>query len=302
MTQARFCYVVLAHTRTDAVLRLVRRVQQLSPTATVVVRFGPEADLDGRALTDAGAHLVRSAIRTEWGAWSQVEAELEAYRVVRERLDPDYVVVISGQDYPVTDLAAWERGVADRAPDALLSPMPLYEHSHGYTWRIARLPALPGPAHKVAEHLAWRFTQVAGSQVFVNPSPRAGDTRWWLGIRRRRPAQLPTKAASWKTLSRKAIDAVLQSSTTRIAERDVIRSFKCPDELYVPSMVTRAPGLRVDEATTTFAHFQGEAPNPDWLTPDLVAAAVAAGAPFARKLAPDAPSEVLAAADAAASR
>lgn len=45
---------------------------------------------------------------SDWGSWELLEATLEALRLVRNRYDPDLVVLISGSDCPAMPLGNWE--------------------------------------------------------------------------------------------------------------------------------------------------------------------------------------------------
>lgn len=301
MSRPRFCYIVLAHTGTDAVARLVRRIRVLSPQAAVLVRHGVEADLDDDALRAAGADVLATGTRTRWGGWSQVDAELEAYEYARRAIEADRYVLISGQDYPVADLAAWEDAVERRGADAVLDPMDLDVHSYGYRWWIIDGPQLPGLVKRAADYAAWTASRAVGRYVYVSSTNRREDGRWWVGVRRLGTPARPTKAATWKVVSRRAVDTVLERAEHRPAERAWIAACKCPDELYVPTAVTAA-GLDVEAAHVTFAHFAPGSPNPDWLTPELVERAVRSGAPFARKVSPQDSEAVIAAADAAVGR
>ncbi|MTB72251.1 hypothetical protein GGG17_09765 [Arsenicicoccus sp. MKL-02] len=301
MTEPRFCYVVLCHTRADAVARLVRRIRQLSPDAAVLVRYSSAAALDRAMLEEAGATVLVSDIPTWWGDWSLVDAELECYAAALRLFDPDYVVLVSGQDYPIADLAAWERRVAQRGADAMLAlhdPDPVTVDN---TWRIVRGPALPRPLHRAAVAVAWRITLAARGRLYLNDSPKRADHRWWIGVPRRGERRLVRKASQWKVLSRHAVEVLLQHYRQDPQERAFFASCKVPDELYVASTLTAA-GVDVAEAPTTFTHFPEDGSSPEWLTPQHVREAREAGPPFARKLHPDAGPEVLAALDEAARR
>lgn len=296
-----FCYIVLAHTGTDAVARLVRRIRALSPQAVVLVRHGVEADLDDDDLRAAGAQVLATDTRTRWGGWSQVEAELEAYAHARREIDADRYVLVSGQDYPVADLAVWEDAVQRRGADAVLEPMDLDVHSYGYRWWILDGPVLPGLVKRAADYAAWTASRAVGRYVYVSSTNRREDGRWWVGVRRPGTPARPTKAATWKVMTRRAVDTVLEREAQRPAEKAWVAACKCPDELYVPTAVTAA-GLDVQWGRTAFAHFAPGSPNPDWLTPELVEQAVRSGAPFARKVSPQGADAVIAAADAAVGR
>lgn len=100
-------YVVLSHTEVGQVTRLVRALLRSSPEATVFVthdaRRAPTPVID-----DDRVHVMSHGRRTDWGSWELVEVTLDAMRVAHDTVDPDLVVLISGQCYPTRPLADWE--------------------------------------------------------------------------------------------------------------------------------------------------------------------------------------------------
>ncbi|MGI4895625.1 MAG: hypothetical protein ACRYF3_10990, partial [Janthinobacterium lividum] len=113
-----FVYVLMSHTDPQAVLATVNRVRQLSPTAHVLVRHSQPDFLPVHE--SEGIGVLRSDIGIRWGTWSVVAAGLEALRVARDRWNPEFTVLVSGQDHPVRDLAAWEQHVRGLGADAVL--------------------------------------------------------------------------------------------------------------------------------------------------------------------------------------
>src|SRR4051794_19331478 len=104
-----FCYVVMSHREPHQVLALVRRIRELSPDAHVLVRHDQSASrLAASDVEAAGGRLGKSEAPVTWGDWSQMRATLEAFDEACERAEPDWLVFISGQDWPVRDLADWE--------------------------------------------------------------------------------------------------------------------------------------------------------------------------------------------------
>jgi len=295
VTEPRFCYIVLCHTRADAVARLVRRIQEQSPEAGILVRFGTEATFDPTPLEATGALLLASDIHTRWGDWSLVDAELECYARASQAFDADYYVIISGQDYPVVDLAAWEQETAARHPGALLcgdDPEPV---TVDVTWRIVDGPALPAVVRRVAVAAAWRLTLLARGRFHVGESPRRNDHRWWIGRARRGERREVHKASQWKVLSREAVEVLRSRYHEHPEERAFVASCKVPDELYIATALHADGSVAIIDLPTTHSHFTEGSSSPEWLTPDIVQEAVLYGAPFARKLHPDADAEVLAA-------
>lgn len=292
MPRATFCYVILAH-RYSGIVRLVRRVASSSPDARIVVRFEDTTQFDVDELRAAGAIPLVSTIRARWGDWTLTDAMLEALGVARAVTDADYYVLVSGQDYPVRDLAAWEEQVAQRAPDAILDP--IVDHPRDWRSRWAMVP-MPWPRHEGAyralRHAAWRVGTVTDPALTVLPRFVDGDRRWLIGVARPR-ARVPhgvrvTKCSQWMTLSARAVAAVLERDGADRALRDFFRTVRVSDESYVQSMLHADPGLRIEHGQTTLKRFPPGKASPQLLdVATLRELADGSEAPFARKVAPD---------------
>lgn len=298
-----FCYVVMCHTDPDGVLRLVRRIRDLSPHSRILVRYENPLFLDPAVVEAEGAQPLLSRTRVEWGAFSLVEAQLEAFAVARAMTGCEYVAVVSGQDYPVRDLARWEAEVRERDVDALLDPLVDQPDDHRWYWRVL----LPPPALRPDRAPARRAVVKAGSlltdraRVLVKPD----EPRLWIGTRLRRhtPPVQPVKCGYWSVYGRRAIDSVLRADHTNPALRAFFGHVRTPDEWYVPSLVCADPELRVGLGATSGKHFPDGQPSPLWIDAAVLhLLRRRTEAPFVRKIPPDVDPAVLREADEMAGR
>lgn len=293
------CYVVLAHTDPTGLLRLVRRIRTLSPTASIVVRFDDADLVSPDALRAEGAIPLLSRLPVRWGDWSLVDAAREALGVALHQTDATWFSVISGQDYPVRDLAAWEQTLHDTDADVLLDPMPAKAQTWEYRWSsfVVSIPGHPR-LERVAGSLVDRGSRLLSPWVDVYRLERTGTRHFWVRRPRRDMTRPPflVKASQWMTVRRPTLAAALDELGAGSTRVDVLRTLLVPDELALQSLCA-AHATSVREAPTTAAHFAPEAPSPDWLTPDLVRSLATTGAPFVRKMSPDAEPAILDAAD-----
>jgi hypothetical protein len=100
-------YVVLSHKETSQLERLVAAIRRSSPRSQVFVSHDGRNSAPPRA-ADSQVHVRCHGAETDWASWELCAQTLEAFRWVHEIADPDLVVLISGQCYPVRPLAAWE--------------------------------------------------------------------------------------------------------------------------------------------------------------------------------------------------
>ncbi|MEZ0165258.1 hypothetical protein AB2L27_10860 [Kineococcus sp. LSe6-4] len=270
-------YVVMAHTGPAEVAARVRRLRELAPHSHVLVRSAGAllSDADAAAL---GVAVLRSDIAVRWGDWSLTAAAVQALTTAQRRWDPDHVVLVSGQDHPVTDLTAWEAGLV--GVDAVLRRDP---RDHSARWRGCwhALPAQDGlgPVWSGLAGLSRRLRLPAGVS-------RAGERTWVAHHPRRGGSPVPyVKGSFWCVLSRAAVSAVVEAAADP-AVGGWFATTLLPDEAFVHSVLAARPDLRTVAGATSFTVFPTAADaHPRVLGVADVDAALADGAPFARKVA-----------------
>lgn len=304
MGDPTFCYVVMAH-HPSGLPELTRRIRALSPTAHIIVRFENADDIDPAALREAGAMPLLSRIRVRWGAWSMTEAMLEAFGQARTATDASHYVLVSGQDYPVRDLAAWEQEIALDGDDAVLEPIADHPEDWQYRWSFVDFGSGPARIQRAARHLGWRLGTVTRPVLQILPRFAENDGRWLFGLARP-GVEVPhgltiTKCSQWMTLSARAVDAVLATDRSDRALRQFFGTVRISDESYIQTILHHAPGLRVTHGETTVKRFPEGKASPMWLdATTLTELASASRAPFARKIPPSPDPDLIAAADALA--
>lgn len=302
-------YLVVAHRRPHQVVRLARRILDLSPRAAVLVHWDRRAReaIDPAALPER-ARVIPARIAARWGSWGLVAATLDLLREATA-LAPSWYVLVSGEDWPVVDLAAWERELADSDADAVLRSDPVNDRwaagergvplaedevrRYGDRWHVIRTTGwspldrvLLGVARRVAPRVRPRSYPAAfdfyGRGVAMTFRPGAGLPAGWTVHR----------GDQWVTLGARAVDRVLA------ADPQVIRHFRrtlIPDEAYVHTVLLNDPEIRVREGRTSFAPWArfGRAPHLV-LQPEDLDDVRGSGAPFARKVGDGALADIVA--------
>ncbi|WP_286960132.1 beta-1,6-N-acetylglucosaminyltransferase [Arsenicicoccus sp. UBA7492] len=291
----------MCHTDREGLARALRRIRELSPQAQIVVRPDGPGLVTSQLLAEVGATAVDSDVRITWGGWSMMQAELEVLEHVHGTVDVDHVVLVSGQDYPIRDLAQWEAQVRATGADALVDVYPPMEEDWQYRWWSVQPPRL-GP--RIARRtVKWGWRRVApavhGAVLFYQGRR---DSRWALGVRRAelvrgRPPVTVIKGSQWLTMSSRALDSVLRRHREDPAVRAFFERTRISDESYVQSLLLADASLRVMDCPTTFARFRYDEWSPTWLDLDELALAARTPAAFARKLPADVDDAVVAEAD-----
>jgi hypothetical protein len=277
----KLTYLVVSHRDPEQVLRLVRTLRE-GPPAEVVVRHDQRhSRLESAAVEEAGGRLLCDGLSVEWGGWSLLRMLLAALEHVATEADPDWVIVLSGQDYPLRPLAQVAERLASAEHDAFLGslweletgklpPPPAEEFFLRYAYLHLRsprgLPYLPGRVKPVA-YVREQPPRLAVRRIRL---PFGDARRCWV-------------STAWPTLNRRALSAVLRTARE---ERRLMRHYRrtvLPCESFFATTLMNDPVLSVSRDDRRFTRFAPGAPNPDVLTSDDLEQLEASGADFARK-------------------
>jgi hypothetical protein len=305
MPDPTISYVILCHSNAGQVLRLARTIRALSPRARVLIRHDqPPGFIDPSAAEECSADLLVSRIHCRWGHWSLVEASLEAFESACNSHDPEWLVLISGQDYPIKPLEPWERTLLSGGYDAVMSGEPLVDRPFGvrpgddrqrlkmrYTHRWYRLPRLnlisrlPSAVTRPIRSAWFRFVYPVQAVFVLHQLPR--DEGWALGIRRRTvpwSTDAPVyKGSQWIALSRRAVGRCIEGAHAKRMQ-DYFATTSVPDEAYFQTVLENARDMRVRREPISWLRWDSEVtPHPVLIDEADLEAAARSSAPFARK-------------------
>jgi hypothetical protein len=245
-----------------------------------------------------------SEIRCRWGHWSLIEASLEAFRRAAELHDPEWIVLISGQDYPIRSLEAWEATLLTGEDDAVLESDALVQgppgirpgsnaerlrmrYTHRWYWlpRLNVIPRLPRPVTQSVRRVWFRCFYPLQAVMVLHQLPRREG--WVLGIRRSDvpwSKDMPVyKGSQWIALSRRAYAECIDGRTAG-GLRDYFARTLVPDEAYFHTLLASTPGMRIRHEPVTWVTWDSDVdPHPHVIDQPSLAMALDSGAPFARK-------------------
>ena len=287
--QGRVAYLVTSYTLPAQVLRLVRTLRAGSPSAHIVLHHDDRrCSLDRRALDAAGARALEPSWPVEWGDFSQVAAILRGFRWLLEHTDFEWMVLLSGQDYPVRPLAAIERDLADSACDGfietrVIAPPTLRrrnveEFASRYFYRYVALPdwRVLAPMSSIAPK---------ARPLLLSRQLPSGSRIGWRCARPPFSATLRCHQGSdWFTLSRRCVAAV--DSFAR-HHPEVVRHYRrtvIPTESFVHTVLANDPALRLSGDSRRYTSWEPRpAARPRVLRRADLQSMLASGADFARK-------------------
>lgn len=277
-------YIVLSHRNPEQVLRLVRALRE-GPSARVLVRHDQRRSrLPAAEVEAAGGTLIEDRIEVEWARWAHVELMLACLRRAAQ-LQPDWTLVLSGQDYPLRPLPEIEARLAATKADALLGSVreiapgrppageddefflrTAYRHFRRPRW-LPHLPARLRPLAYVRD-----LPPHVGVRRLRSLSAAAG-----------RPDLRLYSSADWLTLGPRALAGVFAASR----DRKLMRTFRrvaVPSESFFATVLLNDETLAVERDHRRYLAFAKRgAPHPETLTIADLEAALASGADFARK-------------------
>lgn len=216
----RIAYVILAHQLPEQLVRLVRRLH--TPDARFLIHVNRRSD-------DAVLEAVRAGLsdldgvcylrrhRLHWGGFGHVRATLEGLEELRRQsADYDYVMLMTGQDYPIKPAAEIERRLGEAGGASFL------HHD--------RVPGgVPDGMRRITD---WH-------------ERRVGVARGWhlsLPLRRRMPDGLvPWGGSSYWWLSREAAEHVMRWVDEHPRSYRFFRHVDVPDEVFFQTILMNSP-------------------------------------------------------------
>ncbi|TQM64000.1 hypothetical protein [Humibacillus xanthopallidus] len=287
-------YVVLSHASADRLAHLVGAIRRSSPHSFVLVAHDARATPAPR-FDDERVQVWTHGLATDWGSWELVEATLGGFRRAREAVDPDLVVLVSGQCHPAVDLAAWERElVAAGGWQGQVRPVtyrPRWGGADGtgdqtmtrYAYRWWRAPLLDATLRRKGRlaRLVWAVAHRTEPLVSVRLVERGPGAH--VGVRRVRnpfttgtPCQL---GSQWVALDRTGLDQVLTELAPGAPLERVYRHTIIPDESALQTVLARH---RAPVSARTVSHRLPEDRVLSWQ--EQLHDIEASGSPFGRKV------------------
>jgi Core-2/I-Branching enzyme len=282
-------YVVTSYRYPEQVLRLARTLRAGSPDAPLLIHHDDRrSQLDVAALAGlGGVQLVRPPTAVAWGWASQLEMLLRCFAWALERVAFDWLVVLSGQDYPIRPLAEIERDLLDSPYDGYVEGIEvcpprwtrgeLDEFSRRYFYRHRPIRN-PGAVLR-------RAIMAARPALLVREMP------WGVVLGRRcatpfSPALPCRRGADWLSLSRRSVEVVVRAAQTRPELMRHYRRTVLPTESFPHTVLHAEPTLRLSSDTRRFTLWPSRSAHPAPLTVADLDRILGSSADFARKFDP----------------
>ncbi len=302
-------YLILAYHLPEQAVRLATVITQGSSTACVFIHYDAKSgDFDSSLLQgNQRIELIPNPVAVDWGDWSQVESVLHSLNHIVEHTDFDWLVVVSGQDFPIKPIKQFETFLEYSEYDAYLEAQPLESvprktHTVArYYYRHFNLPDF-AYAHRIptAIHASW--------SRFLESLPEGKGLLTYIWVPRGLPGSIGVRArhvpfghdfvcwqgSDWFNLSRRAVDYLLEFLGHR---PDILRFYKhtfLPSESFYQSILFNATELHIYNGNLRFIIWDdvGDA-SPKTLTSSNLARMIDVPEFFERKFDPHVDHQVL---------
>ncbi len=305
-------YFVASHKNPAQVYRLASTLRKGSPDCHIVIHHDPKGEpLDPVQLRAINAHSIKPALAVEWGDITHVDMILHSLRWIQQSLDYDWLVFISGQDYPVKPIRLIERELHDSRYDGFLRGFPVLEPNSWpareghlrYYYRYFKLPRLPYyyrlPAPIKALLTDLRKTLCAAQPLLtIRLGPRV-KTR--IGFRR---LATPFSASfkcyggpEWFSLNRLAVKYVIEYVDRQRRLYDFYKPTYIPDESFFNTILLNNTALSFSQNNKRYVHWAKDVKyggsSPQIIRTEDIEALRHTDAHFARKFDTGIDSEVL---------
>lgn len=285
----RVCYHIETHKDPDQILRLARVLRAGSPDCVIHLSHDIEGcQLPGSELANLG--VVVSYDRAGYGDFSHVDRHLGAIEwIVRERVQVDWLVNISGQDFPLKPLATIEQELAETQADALLEvrdvfspdgPWPHHRARSRYYFHHRRLAHLSLGAKKLLRPLQVLNRLQPLFRVHVSHGLMVG----WRVRHPFGPEFRLHGGSAFMSLRRPAFEYLYSYAQENSHLLNYFRNTISPVEATFATILANAPSLFLENNCMRYFDFSNSRfGHPKTLSVDDLQSATASGAHFARK-------------------
>lgn len=296
-----FCHLIMTHRDPPQIARLVRAILSTSTNSWVLLlhdRKGCRLE-DEPWLQDPRIVFLRSSVDVSRAEFSMVESFLLGLEYLMKCGRAwEWIVYLSGQDYPVRPVSMTEADLEQSEFDAYLSlwqvggredPWRPQQGRIRYHYRYRKLPAGMRP---ILRALKWTHSLQSWFRVFTTYGAHVGFRSRDIPFG---PQLRLFGGSQWGYLRRSAVKYLLEFCRERADVVNHYRATISPDESLVVTVLGNASGLKVSFKNRRFAEFPRNSPagHPRIVTVEDYPELCSGRYDFARKFDPAVDSRIL---------
>ncbi len=255
-------FILVTYNQPEQTLSLCRRLGQMFGDPPIAVHHDfSQSDLNVSSFPE-NVCFVTKWHKTRWGSMSVVDAQLAAFRLLRQTADPDWYITLSTADYPIQSAAQILGDLAHADADAFLDirlvndlGQPFlneglgelaFNHPRYAQGAFNRYVAIP----LISSSLARRLKQPQEAWVLRSPwltrllTPFHGDLRCYGGD-------------SWFTARRRAVNLLLEETPLWQSLHNHFSSRSVPEEAFYQTLLGNRGGLRLSHNNLRYTDWRG---------------------------------------------
>jgi hypothetical protein len=273
---SKVLYLIASHTNPEQVLRLARTIRSNSPDSYILIHHDTaSSELERSAFKSLEqVHILEHPISVKWGEFSLVEMELYCIDWLFTRsIQFDWLVFLSGQDYPIKPIVAIEQFLNTTDYDGfmeyfLATEPPLQPTQAGLHWKqdtgfkrfFYQYYSLPGSTQ--FKSLLFRLGRLINPlQSLMTLSVDRHSAK--LGIRCKTPFNdiFQCYAGSqWHTLSYRCIEYIHRFVQQNPAIVNHYRRTLIPDESFFQTILLNQSSLNILNDNKRYIAWNGSKP------------------------------------------
>ena len=260
----RTIYYLITHKNEGQIKRLTNRL--LSGSDSFVLIHHDYSKYEPLAFDNlANVHVIDDYVPVKYGHISISKAMLRGIQWLEdENMDFDWLIMLSGQDYPVRPIHEIEATLGSTSFDAFVAHEQIYENRALHSRYFQNL---------CMQRYYYKRIKIPKLKAFF--------------IKRRHPYRegLCCYAGSnWLNLSRRAVEFIWSRKTLIMQLIEYLEKASCPEETLFQTVLVNEPGLDIANDDKRYIVWQEDAEHPDVLCLDHLAEIRKSDAWFARKL------------------
>ncbi|WP_035992822.1 beta-1,6-N-acetylglucosaminyltransferase [Leptolyngbya sp. KIOST-1] len=287
----KILYLIASHTNPTQVARLAKSLLHSSSDARVLVHHDGSrpALTTGTFADDPRVMIYPIPLSVKWGDWSVVELELRCLAWLQEKaVEFDWLVLLSGQDYPLQPLAKLEQCLSQTTYDGFIEHFPAEsppETQWNWDHRLS-LERYWFRYYTAPPRCKWLFRKLY-RPINWNPWLRLKGGRFGAKIAlRRRTTPFSSSfrcyaGSQWHTLNRRCVEYIHRTVQTRPDLVEHYRHTMVPDESFFQTILVNNPDLNL--CNDNLRYIAWRPPYPAILQRDDFDALIHSGKFFARK-------------------
>ncbi len=309
-------YFIASHTNPEQVLRLVKTLRAGSPLSEIVIHHDySKSYLAPSAFEDIpNTEIIADYVPVTWGDFSVVKMMLHVFKKILVHHSFDWLVFISGQDYPIQPVGQIEHFLATTHYDGFISAVPIeaaipcgpvecslktalgklcWDCLTRYHYHYYQIPAVPF-YHKLPGRVrnmigvTWKRVSQAQALIYGRTLPVPENTKTMVGLRSLWTPFTATfkcyKGSHWLTLNRACVQYIDQFIGENPRYVKYYQRTLIPDESFFQTILLNHPSLKLLNTNKRLIRWNSaKAPSPDTLQVEDLEGIMASGQHFARK-------------------